>query len=109
MVTAGRGQHLEDALKNRFDLFRARENQIFRAGQQRADAAANWAMAAASVSVAGSIALILFCGGYLARSVVRPVCRASPMAGVVAAGGLSVVRMPVTGTRSAVRNSPSTR
>jgi methyl-accepting chemotaxis protein len=90
------GKHREDALRNRFDLFAARENQIFKAGQQRADAAATRSLAAAAVGVSGSIALILFSSGYLARSVVRPVRRASAMVGVVAAGDLSV-RMPETG------------
>ncbi len=96
IVANGEGPRLEDALQNRFDLFIAREKQIFRAGQQRADAASATALTAASVSVAGSIALILCSGGYLARSVVRPVRRASVMAGVVAAGDLDV-RMPETG------------
>jgi len=94
-VTA-QGHRLEDALQARFGLFRARENQIFRAGQQRADAAATRALAAAGVGVGGSIALILFSGGYLAGSVVRPVRRASAMARLVAAGDLTV-RMPETG------------
>jgi len=94
-VTA-EGQHLEDALHARFKLFIARENQIFRAGQQQADAAATQALAAAAVGVAGSIAMILFSGVYMARSVVRPVRRASGMAGMVAAGNLNV-RMPETG------------
>jgi signal transduction histidine kinase len=94
-VTA-EGQRLEDALHARFNLFIGRENQIFRAGQQWADAAATRAVAAAAVSVAGSIALILFSGSYLARSVVQPVRRASAMAGLVAAGDLNV-RMPETG------------
>ncbi|HUC27656.1 MAG TPA: CHASE3 domain-containing protein, partial [Streptosporangiaceae bacterium] len=94
-VTA-EGQRREDALHARFKDFIARENQIFRAGHQRADAAATRALAAAAVSVGGSIALILFSGGYLARSVVRPVRRASTMAGVVAGGDLNV-RMPETG------------
>jgi signal transduction histidine kinase len=90
------GQRREDALHAKFREFIARENQIFRTGQQRADAAASQALAAAAVAVAGSITLILFSSGYLARSVVRPVRRASAMAGVVAAGDLSV-RMPETG------------
>jgi len=89
-------QRLENALHARFKEFIARENQIFRVGQQRADAAAVQALVAAAVSVGGSIALILFSGGYLARSVVRPVRRASAMAGVVAGGDLNV-RMPETG------------
>ena len=90
------GQHLQDALHVRFKEFVARENEIVSAGQRRADAAATSALAAAGVGVAGSIALILFSGGYLARSVVRPVRRASDMAGVVADGNLTV-RMPETG------------
>jgi signal transduction histidine kinase len=96
MVATAEGEHREAALQTRFDQFTARENQIFRAGRQRADAAANRAMAAAAVCVAGAIALILLSGGYLARWVVRPVRRASEMAGVVAAGDLGA-RMPETG------------
>jgi len=95
MVTAD-GRSRENALHARFKQFIARENQIFTAGQRRADAAASRALAAAGVGVGGSIALILFSGGYLARSVVRPVRRASDMAGTVAAGNLDV-RMPETG------------
>jgi signal transduction histidine kinase len=94
-VTA-EGERREDALHARFREFIARENQIFRVGQQRADAAATQALAAAAAGVAGSIALILFSSGYLARSVVRPVRRASAMAGVVAGGDLTV-RMPEAG------------
>jgi signal transduction histidine kinase len=95
MADSAVGPRLEDAIQDSFDLFLARENLIFRAGQQRADTAATQALTAASVSVAGSIALILFFVGYMARFVVRPVRRASAMAGVVAAGDLSV-RMPET-------------
>src|SRR5262245_588385 len=90
------GQRRVDAIRGRFEQFKGRENQIFATGHNQADTSANWALAAASVSVAGSIALILFSGGYLAVSVVRPVRRASAMAGRVAGGDLSV-RMPETG------------
>jgi signal transduction histidine kinase len=90
------GRHRVDALRDRFQQFTARERQIFQAGQDQADGAAHRAIVAASVSVAGSIVLILFSGGYLARSVVRPVRRASAMAGRVAGGDLSA-RMPETG------------
>jgi signal transduction histidine kinase len=90
------GKHQLDALRRRFDLFMVREQQVFSADRHRADAAATHALAAAAVGVAGAIALILLSGGYLARWVVRPVRRASEMAGVVAAGDLSV-RMPETG------------
>jgi signal transduction histidine kinase len=85
-----------DALRDRFERFMAVESQIFQAGQNRAEASAHWALVAATVSVAGSIALILLSGGYLVRAVVRPVRRASAMAGQVAGGDLAA-RMPETG------------
>jgi signal transduction histidine kinase len=90
------GQRRADDLRQRFERFMSREQQIFAAGQHRADTAASQALVAASVGVAGSIALILLSGAYLARSVVRPVRRASAMAGRVAGGDLSA-RMPETG------------
>jgi signal transduction histidine kinase len=83
-------------LRMRFEDFMAREEHIFQAGQDRADSSANQALVVSSASVGGSIILILFSGGYLARSVVRPVRRASAMAGRVAGGDLTV-RMPQTG------------
>lgn len=89
------GKRRIDALRTRFEHFMARENQIFTETRDRADAAANRALVAASVSVVGSIVCILFSGGYLARSVIRPVRRAAAMAGRVAAGDLTV-RMPET-------------
>jgi signal transduction histidine kinase len=90
------GKRQVDAIRSKFEQFSARENQIVEAGHDRSEASAKWAMVAASVSVAGSIVLILFSGGYLAVSVVRPVRRASAMAGRVAGGDLTV-RMPETG------------
>ena len=90
------GKRRVDALSARFDQFTARESEMFKVGQDRADAITRQALVVASVSVAGSIALILLSGGYLARSVVRPVRRASVMAGRVAGGDLAV-RMPETG------------
>lgn len=95
MVT-DEGERRIDAIRSRFDQFTAREKHIFELRQDRADATARWAFAMASVGVAGSIVLILFSGGYLARSVVKPVKRASAMAGRVAGGDLAV-RMPDTG------------
>ncbi|MGB6453341.1 MAG: CHASE3 domain-containing protein [Streptosporangiaceae bacterium] len=94
MTEAGKSQ--VDALRVRFENFTNRENEIFRDRHERADAAANRALVAASASVGGSILLIIFSGGYLARSVVRPVRRVSGMAGRVAGGDLAV-RMPETG------------
>jgi signal transduction histidine kinase len=90
------GKRQVDALRRSFEQFMAREQQLFRERHDRADAAANRALVAASVSVGGSILLILFSGGYLARSVVRPVRRVSEMAGRVAGGDLSA-RMPESG------------
>src|SRR5258707_17610 len=96
VVETEEGKRSVDALRGRFERFMASERQIFRTGQEQADAAARRATVAATVSVAGSIVLILLSGGYLARSVVRPVRRASAMADRVAGGDLTV-RMPETG------------
>jgi len=90
------GERRVDALRSEFENFMAREQHIFQAGQDRADSYANQALAVSSASVAGSIVLILFSGGYLTRSIVRPLRRASAMAGQVAGGDLTV-RMPETG------------
>jgi signal transduction histidine kinase len=90
------GERRVDALRMKFEDFMAREENIFQAGQDRADSSANQALVVSSASVGGSIILILVSGGYLARSVVRPVRRASAMAGRVAGGDLTV-RMPETG------------
>jgi signal transduction histidine kinase len=90
------GKRLIDAIRNRFDELTVHEQRIYEAGRDRADATASWAFTTASVGVAGSIALILISGGYLARSVVRPVRRASAMAGRVAGGDLTA-RMPESG------------
>ncbi len=90
----GRGR--VNALRDKFQQFISFEQHIFEAGQDRADAAAHRATVAASVSVAGSIALILLSGGYLNRSVVRPVRRMSATAGQVAGGDLTA-RMPESG------------
>lgn len=90
------GNRRIDAIRGKFDQLTAHEQRIFEVGQDRANATANSAFAMASVGVAGSIVLILFSGTYLARSVVRPVMRASAMAGRVAGGDLTA-RMPETG------------
>ncbi|HEY7144496.1 MAG TPA: CHASE3 domain-containing protein [Streptosporangiaceae bacterium] len=90
------GKRRIDALRDRFEQFMGRERQIFETGRDSAAASAHTAIVAASVSVAGSIFAILLSGLYLARSVIRPVRRASAMAGRVAGGDLTV-RMPETG------------
>lgn len=90
------GKQRVDALRTRFEQFVADEGQIFKEGQDRADASANRALVVAAVSVTGSIVLILISGGYLTRSVVQPVRRTAGMAGQVAGGDLTV-RMPQSG------------
>ena len=94
-VTA-EGKRDVDALRDRFTQFVNDENAIYMASRERADATASRALSAASASMAASIALILLSGAYLRRSVVRPVRRASAMAGRVSGGDLTV-RMPETG------------
>jgi signal transduction histidine kinase len=94
-VTA-QGERLIDALRARFARFMTLEHRILAARQDSAIADAHHATIAAGIAVGGSILLILFCGGYLVRAVVRPVRRASAMARRLAAGDLAA-RMPETG------------
>src|SRR5258706_1403616 len=94
VVETEEGKRSIDALRGRFERFMASERQMFRTGEEQADAAARRATVAATVSVAGSIVLILLSGGYLARSVVRPVGRASAMADRVAGRGSPVRHAP---------------
>jgi signal transduction histidine kinase len=61
--------------------------------QRRNNSNAGRAVTLASVGLAGSILLILVFGGYLARAIVRPLRRASLLAGQLAAGNLGT-RMP---------------
>lgn len=90
------GKHQVDAIRDSFEQFMNDENQIYAAGRRSANVASGQAFDAASASVAASIVLIVLSGGYLIRSVVRPVRQASAMAGRVAGGDLTV-RMPETG------------
>jgi signal transduction histidine kinase/CHASE3 domain sensor protein len=90
------GKRRLDALRSRFEMFMTRENQIFMEARDHAETSATRAFVAASVSVAGSIVVIMLSGGYLSRSVIRPVRRAATMAGRVADGDLTV-RMPENG------------
>jgi signal transduction histidine kinase len=53
-------------------------------------------LAVAVAGLVGSVLLIVFVGGYLARAIVLPVRRAAAMAGRLAGGDLAV-RMPETG------------
>ena len=90
------GNERVNALQDKFGQFRTFERQLIHDRQDQAGAAARRAIVAASIAVAGSVALILISGGYLTRSVVRPVRRASAMACRVAGGNLAV-RMPESG------------
>ncbi|HYK67086.1 MAG TPA: HAMP domain-containing protein [Streptosporangiaceae bacterium] len=90
------GHRLLVAMGVKFDKLTAREQQLFASDHRRADAAATRSLIVSAASVGGSIALILVSGGYLARSVVRPIRRASEMAGRLAGGDLSA-RVPETG------------
>jgi signal transduction histidine kinase len=90
------GKSKVDAIRDSFEQFMNDENQIYAAGQQSANVASSQAFEAASVSVIASIVLIVLSGGYLIRSVVRPVRQVSAMASRVAGGDLTV-RMPESG------------
>jgi signal transduction histidine kinase len=93
---AEEGRRRVDALRAEFDALRATERELAADRRDGADAATNRAVAAAVAGLVGSVLLILFVGGYLARAIVMPVRRAAAMAGRLAGGDLSV-RMPETG------------
>jgi signal transduction histidine kinase len=86
-VTA-EGKRRVDALRRSFDGFKSVEGSLLAERQRRDDANAGRAVTAATVGLAGSVLLILFFGGYLARAIVRPLRRASRLAGELAAGDL---------------------
>ena len=90
------GKRRVDALRVDFDEFAAVERDIAATTQERATAAARWAIAAATAGVVGSIVLVVIFAGYLTQAIVRPVRRAAGMAGRLAGGDLTV-RMPETG------------
>jgi signal transduction histidine kinase len=95
-ATAQEGRRRIDAVRADFDEFRTAERELAAERQDRADAATDRAIAAAVAGLVGSVVLIAFFAGYLARAIVLPVRRAAAMAGRLAAGDLSV-RMPETG------------
>ncbi|GAB3963460.1 hypothetical protein GCM10029978_021340 [Actinoallomurus acanthiterrae] len=90
------GKERIEALRAEFGSFAEYERDLVVARNDSSIAAARMAVVVAVVGISGSILLILLFGGYLTRAVVRPVRRASMMAGVLAGGDLSV-RMPETG------------
>ncbi len=96
LETTAEGKRRVDALRAEFDGFRASERALLDNRQDQADTAARRAAAAGFVGVGASIVLVALFVAYLMRAIVRPLRRASEMAGVLAAGDLST-RMPEAG------------
>jgi signal transduction histidine kinase len=90
------GKRRVDAIRGDFNRFMAAERRLFTAREDRADANARRAIAAAAVGLAGSVLLIALFGAYLTRAIAIPVRRAAAMAGRLAGGDLAT-RMPETG------------
>jgi signal transduction histidine kinase len=84
------GKERVDALRTQFDQLLSDERALSEARQERAEDATSWAIAAATGGLVGSVVIILLYGGYLTRSIVVPLRRASTMAGRLADGDLSV-------------------
>jgi signal transduction histidine kinase len=82
------GKRRVDAIRRSFDDFKSVEGALLAERQRLDDANAGRAVIAATAGLAGSVLLILFFGGYLARAIVRPLRRASRLAGELAAGDL---------------------
>ena len=91
------GKQRMDRLRVQFREFVQFERGLAPERDARSSAAAHRAVLVSVGGIGGSILLIVVFSGYLIRSVVRPVRRASIMAGEVARGDLSV-RMPETGS-----------
>jgi CHASE3 domain sensor protein len=102
------GKRRVDAIRTQFQRFVAYEDQLLALRQGRAAEAVTHATVAAAAGVAGSTLLVLAFDGYVIRSIVRPVRRASIMAGNLAAGDLSVRMLRPSRARSARSNSRST-
>jgi CHASE3 domain sensor protein len=93
IATTAEGKVRVDGLRRSFDRFRSFERALLLKRRQQDDTNATRAITAASVGLAGSVVLIFAFGGYLARAIVRPLRRASRLAGQLAAGNLET-RMP---------------
>jgi signal transduction histidine kinase len=93
IAATAEGKRRIDALRRSFDTFRSVERTLLDKRQRRNDTNAGRAVTLATVGLAGSILLILGFGGYLAHAIVRPLRRASQLAGQLAAGDLGR-RMP---------------
>ncbi|MCW2864552.1 MAG: Histidine kinase [Actinoallomurus sp.] len=89
------GQRRVDAIRADFDRFVDVQRRLASQYEQRSLAAARRAMAMAGAAAVGSIVLVFVFTSYLTRALVRPVRRASIMAGDLARGELGV-RMPET-------------
>jgi signal transduction histidine kinase len=84
-----------DGIRLDFDRCTAAQRRLATGYQQRSIDASRRAMEMAAAAAIGSVLLIFLFTAYLTRALVRPVRRASLMAGELAHGGLSV-RMPET-------------
>jgi CHASE3 domain sensor protein len=91
-VTA-EGKRRVDAIRRSFERFKSVQGALLAERQRHDDTIAGRAVTAATVGFAGSVVLILFFGGYLARSIVLPLRRVSRLAAQLAAGDLGT-RMP---------------
>jgi signal transduction histidine kinase len=92
---SGEGLERLAPLRAQFAGFEDAQRKITTPREERSLGAAHEAPMTAAAAAAGSILLIVFFIAYLTRAVVRPVRRASVMAGELAAGDLAV-RMPET-------------
>ena len=86
----------EDRIRAQFDRFRVTEQGFVAGRQQQAAHDATQAKTAATIGLAGSLALILLYAGYMTRAIVLPIRRGAAMAHRLAEGDLST-RMPETG------------
>jgi signal transduction histidine kinase len=93
IAATAEGKRRVDALRRSFESFRSVERTLLERRQRRNDRNAGRAVALATAGLAVSIVLILVFGGYLSRAIVRPLRRASQLAGQLAAGDLGT-RMP---------------
>jgi signal transduction histidine kinase len=94
-VGSGEGLERLVPLRDRFAGFEDAQRKIAAAREQHSIGAAREALITAEAAALGKLSLICFFIAYLTRAVVRPVRRASAMAGELAAGDLAV-RMPET-------------
>lgn len=97
LLVNAEGKQRMDRLRVQFREFVQFEHGLAPERDARSSAAAQRAVLVSVGGIGGSILLIVAFTAYLTRGVVRPVRRASIMAGEVARGDLSV-RMPETGS-----------